>query len=292
MSDIEISDGIGDSCKSGIQIAQPQSKECTEWKERGFRECMELITRLSFGPAGSLSEWYLWWIDMHCGIGTNIEVGCDGSPIEFIKVVQSLRRKYFAVFCDKGKEIIDVLKERVKKLGEPRKPNEICYRDEGNKGLLPIIAELISKLEPNPKYSVGGLLLDPKGTAVADTPYQEVYDFSAIHKRIDIVWNFNVRAFNRALTVARNNAEKIRNGEPTNIGCWGKSTKQRGFNTLDEFLAKMHKKFWLIREPVGTNNTYVILVGRNRENASESKRLGFYEINTPHGIEIRRSLGI
>lgn len=292
MGNTELFDGIGDSHKAGIQIAQPQSRECTEWKERGFRECMELITRLSFGPAGSLSDWYLWWIDMHCGVGTNVTVGCDGSPIEIIKVLQSLRRKYFAIFCDKSKEIIDILEERVKRLGEPREPNKIWYKYDGNRGLLPIVAELIKRLEPNPGYSVGGLLVDPKGTAVTDTPYQEIYDFTAVHKRVDVVWNFNARAFKRALTVAKNNAEKIRNGEHTSIGCWGKSTAQRGFDTLDEFLAKMHKKFWLIREPVGSNNTYVILVGRNRENASESKRLGFYEINSPRGAEIRRDLGI
>jgi three-Cys-motif partner protein len=273
---------------------QGESEPVTIPKEEAFRAALLVSMRLSLGK--SIRQYPLWIIDMCCGRGRN-KVGCDGSPIEALKLVRSYQRRFVAFFCDREKDYITELSSRIVRMGYRPDGREMnggrvfCWC-RSNVGLLAKIDTYMSSKE-NPRYAVGVLLCDPNGCSPKyGFPLQEIIEFSAKWRRIDIILNVNVRAINRCVGLGKSDIWMSLPGETAGQTAIRREktiqTVQQDWpvHSLEELLAAFPDRYWLIREPLkSSSDTFVIVVGREAVTAGD-RGLKFWPATSTVGKSI------
>ena len=253
----------------------------TRWKEIGFRSELWISVVMSWGKDKKLARFPFWHLDLNCGTGRNDKVDCDGSPIEFLKIMDETGRLYCAAFCDKAKaRCKKALKRRVRKMGHPRDGCSIRYWWHTNQTVIGAWAREIRKRE-NPNYAVGTILSDPNGPSRHSFPLAEIAQFAAKFPRIDVMLNINMDVMKRC-RVAWLNQKKKRDSKVADfvkgMGLWPACTIQG----IVDLIPRSH---WTIRKPFRSGYNYTILVGRNKS-SGQWKRLHFYPLDSSVGRSI------
>jgi hypothetical protein len=225
--------------------------DATEFKERGLEAAFSINTRIFTSKFGS--RFTYWHFDLNCGSGVNEEIGCIGSPIAFLKsTANSGCARYFAGFCDVNPAALKSLSEC-----EGVKGNEQCFLFHGdNASLVEAIPDLIGSRE-RAHRAVGMVLSDPNGYAV---PLDELAVLSTQCPGMDIAIHWNSRL------------RKLYRGQG-----WD-------FIDIDEAIAMLGKKHWLIRKPLGSFQ-WTVLIGRNVR-VGEHRALGFHHLDSAMGQDI------
>lgn len=235
-------------------VAQGQS-DATEFKERGLEAAFSINLKIFKAKVAARfgNRFPYWHFDLNCGCGINEKIGCIGSPLAFMRAVESVGLPhYFAGFCD----INDGFLRSLMSL-EPIRDNTQCFSFHGeNSALVEAIPDLIAKVE-RPERAVGMVLSDPNGYAV---PLDELAVLSQRCPGIDIAihWNTRIRRLFRG------------HG-------WQ-------FVDIDEAIAMLNKRHWLIREPRGAHQ-WTVLIGRNIK-TGDHKTLGYFHLDSDKGQSI------
>lgn len=237
---------------------QGQGKD-TEQKERGLQSAFTINMKVFNGLKAKCSfgtSWRYFHLDLNSGSGINQEVGCIGSPLAFLEAARiSGCGKYFAGFCDTNQAALEELMKR-----DGIRGNSDCFLFHGdNASLIEAFPSIISTFE-KPKYAMGMVLSDPNG---ADIPLSGLEWLSREAPKIDLCLNWNSTQFKR------------------NRGAFGDHRP-----TMEEAIARMNKKHWLIRQPMGRWQ-WTLLIGRNMR-IGEHPSLGFYHLDSPKGQEVFR----
>lgn len=237
-------------------ITQGQS-DATEFKERGLEAAFSINLKIFKAKVASRfgNRFPYWHFDLNCGCGINEKIGCIGSPLAFIRAVESIGlQSYFAGFCDIDENQLRTLMARDSVRG-----NAQCFSFHGkNAALVEAIPDIIAKIE-RPQRAVGMVLSDPNGFEV---PLDELAALSHRCPGIDIAihWNTRIRRLFRG------------HG-------WE-------FVDIDEAIAMLNKQHWLIREPLGAHQ-WTVLIGRNIK-IGDHKTLGYFHLDSEKGQSIMR----
>jgi len=233
-------------------IKQGQS-DATEFKERGLEAAFSINLRIFKAKFGVRFPY--WHFDLNCGSGINEKIGCIGSPLAFLRAAESVEcTRYFAGFCDINQDHLASLMAR-----EQVRDNAQCFTFHGrNASLVNSIPDLIRKVE-RPERAVGMVLSDPNGFEV---PLDELADLARQCPGIDIAihWNSRIRRLYRGQGWA--------------------------YTDIDEAIAMLGKKHWLIRDPRGAHQ-WTVLIGRNIK-TGDHKTLGYFHLDSPKGEDIMR----
>jgi len=234
------------------KITQGQS-DATEFKERGLEAAFWINMKVFTAKFGARFPY--WHFDLNCGCGINEKIGCIGSPLAFLRAADSVGcSRYFAGFCDNEQSQIAALMAR-----EEVRENDQCFMFHGdNAALVQSIPDLIGKVE-RPHHAMGMVLSDPNGWG---TPILELKELSEKCPKIDFAlhWNTRVRRMARG--------------------------HKWEFIDIDEAIAMLNKKHWLIRDPRGPHQ-WTVLIGRNYR-IPDYKSLGFFHLDSPKGEDIMR----
>ena len=238
-------------------ITKQGQSDATEFKERGLEAAFAINLKIfkstivkKFGD-----RFPYWHFDLNCGCGINEKIGCIGSPLAFLRAVESIGlQSYFAGFCDINESYLHALMER-----EPVRHNTQCFTFHGkNAALVEAIPDIIAKVE-RPERAIGMVLSDPNGFEV---PLDELAELSRRCPGIDIAihWNSRIRRLYR-----------------------GQGWE---FIDIDEAIAMLDNRYWLIREPRG-NHQWTVLIGRNIK-TGDHKTLGYFHLDSEKGQDIMR----
>lgn len=236
-------------------ITKQGQSDATEFKERGLEAAFAINLKIFKSTiARKFGDRFPYWhFDLNCGCGINDKIGCIGSPLAFLRAVESAGlSRYFAGFCDINQDHLSSLMAR-----EALINNDQCFAFHGrNASLVESIPDIIRSVE-RPERAVGMVLSDPNGFEV---PLDELADLSRKCPGIDIAihWNTRIRRLYRG------------HG-------WE-------FVDIDEAIAMLNKSHWLIREPRG-NHQWTVLIGRNIK-TGDHKTLGYYHLDSPKGADI------
>jgi hypothetical protein len=243
--------------KTVSQKTKQGQSDSTEFKERGLEAAFAINLKIFKSTiARKFGDRYPYWhFDLNCGCGINKKIGCIGSPLAFLRAAESVgQSSYFAGFCDINEEYLYELMER-----EQVRSNAQCFTFHGsNATLVETIPDIIAKIE-RPDRAVGMVLSDPNGFGV---PLGELAELSRQCRGIDIAihWNSRIR--------------RLRRGQG------------REFIDIDEAIAMINKRHWLIREPRG-NHQWTVLIGRNIK-IGEHRALGYFHLDSEKGRDIMR----
>lgn len=228
---------------------QGQSKDATEWKERGIAAAISVNLQI-FASRFANKPWAVYQhFDLNSGSGMNKEVGCIGSPLAFMQSVDDLGIKnYRAHFIDIERDMVKALQIMP---GMDR--NNCCLFHGDNKSLIAAIPDLI-RMTDKPKFAIGTVLIDPNG---ADVPINELAWLSMECPKLDFIINWNSTIFKRL-----------------------KGRKGR----LEDLMEALNKKYWLIRKPVSVHQ-WTVLVGRNVK-IGDHMSMGFHHLNSEIGQHI------
>jgi hypothetical protein len=231
---------------------QQGQSDATEFKERGLEAAFAINLKIFKSKiADRFGDRFPYWhFDLNCGCGINEHIGCIGSPLAFMKAVESIGlRRYFAGFCDINEGYLQTLMEH-----EPVQQNSQCFAFHGrNAALVEAIPDIIANVE-QPNRAVGMVLSDPNGFEV---PLDELAALSRTCPGIDIAIHWNTRI------------RRLFRGQG-----WV-------FVDIDEAIAMLNKRHWLIREPRGAHQ-WTVLIGRNIA-TGDHKMLGYYHLDSEKG---------
>ena len=163
-----------------------------------------------------------YWIDLNAGCGYNKQFHVPGSPLVFLDVMFDI--PYRAWFIDRDPEATEELKVRL----HSHHSVEICTKDNRD-----ALVEITRCLPYNP---VGGILADPNTWAYRNgkngngIPVEELRQFCACHRRMDLLMNLNTRVFSMMDAHNRN----------------GHVSRYRDLLSLEEFPAFFNRDYWLI----------------------------------------------
>lgn len=239
-----------------VIIKQGQS-DSTEFKERGLEAAFAINLRIFKAKiAARFGDRFPYWhFDLNCGSGINEQIGCIGSPLAFLRAVESVGLPhYFAGFCDIDEGHLGALMGR-----EQLRDNKNCFTFHGkNASLVEAIPDIIAKIE-RPERATGMVLSDPNGFEV---PIDELANLSRLCPRLDIAihWNTRIRRLFRG--------------------------KGWDFIDVDEAIAMLGKQHWLIREPRGAHQ-WTVLIGRNIA-TGDHRTMGYFHLASEKGQEIMR----
>lgn len=239
-----------------LSLTQGQS-DATEFKERGLEAAFAINLKIFKARiADRFGDRFPYWhFDINCGCGINEKIGCIGSPLAFLRAVESIGlRRYFAGFCDIDERQLGVLMAR-----DQVRNNEQCFTFHGrNDALIDAIPDIITKVE-KPERAVGMVLSDPNGFEV---PLDNLAELSMRCPGIDIAihWNTRIRRLYR-----------------------GQGWE---FVDIDEAIDMLGKRYWLIREPRGAHQ-WTVLIGRNIK-TGDHKTLGYFHLDSEKGQDIMR----
>jgi len=261
---------------------QGQSR-ISRFKEEAYRGILEMSLRLSLGPRGSFAKFPYWGIETNCGSGENEKSKCDGSPIEFLKVMTLNNRHYHAIFCDKDGAKLRALYQRIISMGCPVDPDTITLLEMDNSHMFSRVRSKIESTETL-RHAVGSVFCDSNGPSPkTGFALEAVAEFSSRCPKIDVIINVNVTGIHRALGVKdeRPRYQKFRD----KISKWPAKS-------LDEVISciRRPKEGWLIREPLFTRGgtsgyMYVLLVARSIATKGSSI-LKLHPLMSAKGLEI------
>lgn len=265
-----------------------QSSKATPHKEKGLEHIIWKSVDLSCGWRGSLKDWPFWFIDLNAGSGYNGKIGCKGSSLIALQYLKESVRKYNAFLCEKSPKIRTILERNIFGSKRRRIPCVVpsfghCEILRNNKGALEIIDNRIAEYGEKPEHVLGLVISDPDGPGLPYTPYLELARFLSNKPKMDIVFNVNVRSLcERMDGLSKRYHENPIVEKAANT--WRKHPiKVRG--GLRGFIKLVNKGHWLIRDPVGAANLYVMLVGTNA-NLDISTELGFHDATSNEGRSI------
>lgn len=231
--------------------------DATEFKERGLEAAFAINTRIfkSKIVAKHGDRFPYWHFDLNCGCGINEKIGCIGSPLAFIRAAETVGLpRYFAGFCDINAEYLAALMDR-----DAIRDNRQVFPFHGrNASLVEAIPDIIRKVE-KPERAIGMVLSDPNGFEV---PLDELAELSRQCPGIDIAIHWNARI------------RRLFRGQG-----WD-------FVDIDEAIAMLGKRHWLIREPRGAHQ-WTVLIGRNIK-IGDHKALGYFHLDSEKGRDIMR----
>jgi hypothetical protein len=234
-----------------LKAYQQGQSDATEFKERGLEAAFSINARIFKSKFGD--RFTYWHFDLNCGSGVNEKIGCIGSPVAFVRAAESVGcSRYFAGFCDINAGALKSLSEIY-----GIKENSQCFLFHGeNASLVEAIPDLIGSRE-KANRAVGMVLSDPNGFEV---PLNELATLAVKCPGIDIAihWNSRIRRLYRGQGWA--------------------------FVDIDEAIAMLGKRHWLIRKPQGAHQ-WTVLIGRNVR-VGEHKTLGFYHLDSEMGQDI------
>jgi hypothetical protein len=230
---------------------QGQSRD-TEFKERGLEAAFTINLRVFYAKFGARHPY--WHFDLNSGSGINEDVGCIGSPLAFLRAAaqfESLR--YMAGFCDTDAQALRSLMARP---GISGNRAAFCFHGR-NASLIQAIPRIVSTYNDKPQFATGLVLSDPNGF---ETPIDELAWLSQQCPRLDVAihWNSRVRRLYRGHD-------------------WH-------FVDIDEAIAQINKRHWLIRKPMGSHQ-WTVLIGRNTR-IGEHRTMGFYHLDSDMGRHI------
>jgi hypothetical protein len=247
-------------------MIQGQNKEGTPYKQMGFDVIFGMSLKIS--KAAPVAKYTYWHIDLCAGTGFNDRAGCEGSPLVFLRQARSARRAVRAHFCDIERHAVVALEERIAGLSLPPLVETRCHQAD-NKHFLATVAGIIRRTERSPRFAMGTCLLDPNGTKPDVFPLQQLATFAATFPRIDILVNINLNCLRSCL------------------GCHRRGMK--GFEwawTIEEFLARVHRKHWMIRNPIEhPGHRFTMLIGRDKE-TNTCPYSGFHDTRSEIGRRI------
>ncbi len=268
-----------------LRYSMHKTSKCTYEKELRIRSALEVSVRLSFGRGKKLSKWPFWYVDLNCGDGCVPNMPCDGSPIEFMKLMKENDRKCQAHFCDISKENTDHLDKLVDNL-LPFLPNGSAARcfNRDNKTMLHLVDGIIEAHGEDSRYAVGAILSDPYGPSPEQTPYESIVAFRKKYPRIDLIMNINYTGGKRPLSLGRKEDWEVE------LGIRDKTLQtikdRKLYYTVEGIMSLFAKTQWLITEPVTNNhNGYVVVVGRDVL-VKGTDVFGFYPVESTKGQEI------
>lgn len=241
----------------------------TKFKELRFELVCAQSLRISKAP--SVCRWPYYHVDLNAGGGynTQLSVPVPGSPLNFLKAAErNQRTNFYAFFVDHNPACIQQLIARPE---IEAAANRVFLHQGDNAEILPIVTEFIAARE-RAHYAMGSVLVDPNGYRLG-VPYESLQTFCAVHPRIDLIMNLNIRTFQ----LERGQIEK-------GLGAWGTYT----LHPISTFPALFARPNWMITDVCQLNgDRFVQLVGRTMQTATPDYRsIGFYELASDHGQRI------
>lgn len=253
----------------------PASQGCsilTPDKEEAFRSFLEInltIARNSDAP-------YIHY-DLNCGCGQNLETGCDGSPLVFIRACMTTgKRDVRALFVDREPTACNALRARLSAL---RLPPTLAWdvRCEDN-------AQTLRNILSNPPgVTCGSIIADPnghgRGTEGNGTDYRALAEVLAANHRLDVAINFNERLIRMMQGYNRRN--QVEQFGPDEHPC------------IRDLMAMMNRRHWLIQcraaAKRNVGGTWVLLMARNGPRSiGEHRAKHIYRVESPEGAELVR----
>lgn len=231
---------------------QGQSPLVTEAKQRGLSAAFAINLNIFQKKYSGKPYAKYMHFDLNCGCGVNAEVGCIGSPIAFMNQANAIGiERLSAHFVDSNGDAIRMLMEE-----NAIKTDKRAFTHHGdNEPFCSAIPYIVDAMGERKEYAIGSVLSDPNGTKV---PFKELAALAEQCPRLDIMINVSATSFKR-------------NFQYSNV-------------RLDDQIASIDKKFWLVREPIGPWQ-WTIFIGRNTF-IGEHKALGFYDMDSPKGRSI------
>jgi hypothetical protein len=242
-------------------------------KENGFLS----LFNISLGISKKVAEMPYWHIDLNAGSGFNEDVGCDGSPIIFLRAAAEVQRPVRAYFCDNDEASVSSLRERLATLDLPDNVEYVCEVSD-NVEFLPRVAADIRRALGREQFAIGTCLCDPNGCN--HIPLDSIVGFFREFPRIDFILNVNCNVFRCIPGCRRSTRLPSSTVEAFKIK-----------SSLPEIVEMIRKKHWLIRAPMGRpgRQMFTILAGYNLSNAP-NRFQDFFDVTSPKGEEILRRL--
>jgi len=230
--------------------------EITEIKQMHFRTILRTqlrIVQAIFKKRGYPLNTFFYF-DINCGPGVyEDENGLQqGSPLIFLEEVQQLDLKYSAVFIDIESENIKTLKSHI-----PKDFSNIHVFCGDHAELLPQF------YNGNRQWHYGLLYTDPNG--IFNPDLLQTFSQQEQHHATDILINCPAAAIKR-----------VKN-----------SPKCEDCRTLQDRLAIIHKKEWLVRKTLkGSTWQWTFLLGTNWTKFPEFQKIGMVRLNSEEGKSI------
>lgn len=253
---------------------QGENPHHTAKKERGFAAIF--ATSLAISKGGNIAAYPYWHLDLNAGSGWNDRTRCLGSPLVFIEEAVKARRRCNALFCDNNPAFTHELSLNITSGALVDTPAfwaldsqlAVCCRD--NADFLPEAAAKIIE-EEKPRFAVGTLLCDPNGFPHG-FPADAIRIFAAHFPRIDLILNFNLSLFARAMGA-----------------CEAGLAGFAGHPSPEALLKSFPRSHWMVSSPPrsGKGERFMTAIGRNYD-AGKRRFLNFYDKDSQEGREILR----
>ena len=220
----------------------------TATKQEHFKTIVQTHLRIatSIIKKGYASPAY-YYFDINAGSG-KIN-GKDGSPIIFLKLSEKYNIDFDIVFIEKNKKTFEKLKRNTWPW------SSFTIENGDNRIVLP------KYYSDSRKLRYGLLYADPNGIPSFDV----IAEISKVpcYSKLDILINCPCNAIKKTRKCSV---------------CYAKET-------LEEYLIKIDKRFWLIREPY-SKWQWTFLIGTNWDSFPIFKKIGFHNLESKTGREI------
>lgn len=252
-------------------------------KERHFRQFMAIHARVVRSIITKHKEWVsplYWYIDMNAGPGF-YDNGTPGSPIIALDVLGKEGLPTFSHLLEKDKKTHRMLIENIQRLGyalqaehngfyiKPPHLNMIYSPCADNTTSIADIKEGIDAINKQywgkPRKPCGVIYSDENGMV----PFDTIAEYSHAFEFMDILIHFGATTLKRYRTNPR--------------------IKSRQSWKLSDYVRKIEKTHWIVREPHGAWQ-WSFLLGTNWDAFPRFSREGFYHLDSPRGQEIFRRL--
>lgn len=186
---------------------------------------------------------YYWYIDTNAGRGESPDGG-DGSPLLFLREAAKFPIKVKALFIELREANCSALRSRIaSEFGKfPSSRAQIQHGDH---------SQVLSEHFCGDPSQYGLLYVDPSGNM---PPFDLLARFSKHYRKMDIVINTPCATVKRV-------------------------SRAFGTEQLPDYLSKIRKDYWVIREPFGAHQ-WSFLIGTNWDSFPDFKHLGFHPLFT------------